>query len=161
MSSPFLDVISGAFNAVDSWIRTAAQSPLHVALWQTFCVRSWVLWSRQILTSKWNCAISAVVRSSESFQSAQAKRCYTSIVLPAAIAAATRVSVIRKDLLCLQFNSAAISVWYEQLETSVFFFSADLHKVIRSICAGRWGREEEEEQIPSQSTSVDALSHGL
>lgn len=50
--------------------------------------------------------ISAVVRSSGSVQNAPAKRCYTSIVPPAA----TRVSVIRKDLLCLQFNSAAISV---------------------------------------------------
>lgn len=54
--------------------------------------------------------ISAVVKSSGSFQSAQAKRCYTGIVPPAATAAATRVSVIRKDLLCLQFDSAAISV---------------------------------------------------
>lgn len=55
--------------------------------------------------------ISAVVRSSGSFQIAQAERCYTSIVPPPpAAAAATRVSVIRKDLLCLQFNSAAISV---------------------------------------------------
>lgn len=55
--------------------------------------------------------ISAVVRSSGSFQSAQAKRCYASIVPPAAAAAAaTRESVIRKDLLCLQFNSLAISV---------------------------------------------------
>lgn len=107
--------------------------------------------------------ISAVVRSSRSFQSAQAERCYTSIVPPPPAAAATRVSVIRKDLLRLQFNSAAISVRYEQLETSVLFFSADLHKVIRSICAGGWSREEEEEeeQVPSQSTSVDALSHGL
>lgn len=54
--------------------------------------------------------ISAVVRSSGSFQSAQAKRCYASVVPPAAAAAATRESVIRKDLLCLQFNSLAISV---------------------------------------------------
>lgn len=54
--------------------------------------------------------ISAFVRFSGSFQSAQAKRCYASIVSPAATAIATRESVIRKDLLYLQFNFLAISV---------------------------------------------------